>query len=139
MKAIDFALRSLWTNEIVRLSQFQGQPVMLTFWVSWCPDCMRDLSAKHRFYEMMNKEKLAFLTVNVVGRERDRKAPKSFLEKNGYRFPVLLDEGRKYYDLYECQGVPATILIDENFNIAARYGDKAAFSEIMSGLAKFFA
>lgn len=49
---------------------------------------------------------------------------------------VLLDEGRKYYDLYECEGVPTTFLINENFEIVEKYGDKTPMSEIMIGIGK---
>src|SRR5689334_25351985 len=36
--APDFELTSL-TGETIRLSQFQGRPVLLSMGASWCPDC----------------------------------------------------------------------------------------------------
>lgn len=136
MLAIDFSLRTMDSNEAITLSDYKGKPIMLTFWVSWCPDCRRDLQNKQLFYDSIDKEQLVFLTINVLGREVEEGAGEKFMKENGYTFPVLLDEGRKYYDLYECQGAPTTILINENGEIVARYGDKAPFSEIMIGLSQ---
>lgn len=136
MEAINFSLKCMNSGEIVHLIDYKGKPIILTFWVSWCPDCIRDLRAKQTLYESMDKDKLTFLSINVLGREAEDGAGKKFIEENNYTFPVLLDEGRKYYDLYECEGVPTTFLINENFEIVEKYGDKTPMSEIMIGIGK---
>ena len=40
--APDFTLSSLDGNTI-SLSDFKGKYVVLDFWASWCPDCIRDI------------------------------------------------------------------------------------------------
>jgi peroxiredoxin len=134
MQAKSFTLKEMKSNNTVSLEDLKGKPTMITFWVSWCPDCVNDLRQKNQLYTLMNKEKLNFITINVPGRENQAEAAGVFLEENDYHFPVLVDNGTKTYDAYRCMGVPTTILLDKELNIVASYGDKTAFSMILKGL-----
>ncbi|MFC4618414.1 TlpA disulfide reductase family protein [Camelliibacillus cellulosilyticus] len=134
MNAPNFCLKELTSRSEVRLSDFKGKPVMLTFWVSWCPDCQKDLPHKETFYRSLDKSKLSFLTINVTGREVDPEAGARFAKEHGLPFPVLLDDGTKTYDAFKCGSVPTTILIDREGRIVHQFGDKASFSEIIQAL-----
>src|SRR5262245_20916160 len=48
--APDFELSTL-TGETVRLSQFRGQPVLLTIGAAWCPDCQREAPLLQQIHE----------------------------------------------------------------------------------------
>lgn len=120
----------------ISLSEFRGKPCMVTFWTSWCPDSQRDLVQKHQLYQKMNKSELGFITINVVGREGNKREGINYTKQNQYQFPVLLDEGTKVYDLFECKGVPTTIILDEELVVRETFGERATFIEIMNGLAK---
>ncbi|MFZ4452334.1 TlpA disulfide reductase family protein [Salibacterium aidingense] len=134
MDAPDFELYEMSGEEKVRLQDFRGKPLMLTFWASWCPDSQKDLAQKQTFYEHLDSDQLTFLTINVTGREGRTEDPFYFMEKNQYTFPVLLDEKTKTYDRYQCMGVPTTFILDEELNIVNRFNDKAAFIEIINGM-----
>ncbi|MED4123918.1 TlpA disulfide reductase family protein [Halalkalibacterium halodurans] len=134
MKAPLFSLKDGQTGNILRLEDVKGQVVMLTFWASWCPDSQRDLEQKWELYKQMDKAKLAFLTINVTGREGRSDDGIAYAKEHGYDFTILLDEGTTVYDQYRCMGVPTTFLLDEELNIKYRYSDRAAFMEIMQGL-----
>ncbi len=73
------------------------------------------------------------LTIDVVGRERSVQEGLHYAEKFLTQ-PTLLDDGRKIYDQYECEGVPTTIIIDQNGEIAHRFGDKAEMMEIIKAV-----
>lgn len=107
---------------------------MITFWVSWCPDCKRDLPQKKQFYNSLENDDLVFLTINVTGRETSSDAGPHFIEKFDLNFPVLIDDGRKVYDLFGCKGVPTTLLLDENHHITHKFDDKASFFEVIRAL-----
>ncbi|MFD2704492.1 TlpA disulfide reductase family protein [Salibacterium lacus] len=132
--APDFELSTLDGENQVRLHEWKGKPVMLTFWASWCPDSHRDLAKKQSFYENLDQDKIQFLTVNVTGREGSVDAPAQFMEENGYTFPVLRDVNTKTYDKYQCMGVPTTFILDEDLRIINRFNDKAAFVDIIKGV-----
>ncbi|MGP4061386.1 TlpA family protein disulfide reductase [Halobacillus sp. H74] len=107
--------------------------IVLTFWTSWCPDCGKDLPKKEQLYSTVDHEKVKMVTINVSGRERDVKEGVEFAEKF-LNQPTLVDEGRMTYDLYACQGVPTTIIIDQQGNIHDRFGDQASFLDVVESL-----
>lgn len=134
MRAPSFTLTDIQSNKKVSLDDFRGKPVMITFWASWCPDCQRDMPQKHALFEKVPEDKLAFLTINVTGREASADAGRKFVEKNNYHFPVLLDNGTETYDKYGCMSVPTTILLDEDHHIAASFNDQASYMDIFMAL-----
>jgi thiol-disulfide isomerase/thioredoxin len=136
MRAPQFSLRDAKTNEMVSLSDFNGKKMMITFWVSWCPDCLKDLPQKNQFYESLSTEELIFIMINVTGREGDPKAGIDLIKRASFHFPVLLDEGTKTYDKFGCKGVPTTVLLNEHHEIVKIFNDKASFLDILTGLSE---
>ncbi len=107
---------------------------MITFWASWCPDCMKDLPMKEQFYQHADADTLAFLTINVTGRERSEEAGKDFAIKNNLPFLVLQDNGRETYDKFGCTGVPTTVLLNQDHQIVHVFDDKSSFLDIAKAL-----
>lgn len=136
MKAPQFRLKDLRSNQEVSLKSYEGKPVLLTFWASWCPDCKRDLFIKNQFFRSIHSDRLVFLTINVIGREGKEDDGKKFLEEQGYTFTGLMDVGTKTYDDYQCFGVPTTFLLNENHEIVATFHDKAKWTDILAELGK---
>ena len=134
MEAPNFELEEVRSGEIIRLSDFSEKPVMITFWASWCPDCMRDLPMKEQFYEHADPKRIAFITINVTGRERSEEAGRDFAIKNQLPFPVLGDIGKEIYDSFGCTGVPTTVLLDKNHHIVNIFDDQSSFLEIAKAL-----
>ncbi|QSS99451.1 TlpA family protein disulfide reductase [Pontibacillus sp. ALD_SL1] len=113
-----------------QLEQDLGKVIVLTFWASWCPDCSRDLPKKEHFYQSLNRDEVKMLTINVAGRERNVEEGVAFANKFLAQ-PTLIDRGREVYDLYQCTGVPTTVVINQQGKIEAQFGDKADVMEIM--------
>lgn len=125
-----FELPYINNSKTYQLEKDLGKVIVLTFWASWCPDCGKDLPKKEQLFQTMDHEKVVMITVNVTGRERSKEDAihytKEFLTQ-----PTLSDYGRNIYDLYECNGVPSTIIIDQRGTIHAQFGDQAPFLEIV--------
>lgn len=134
MKAPDFELKDLESGERYTLSQFRGKPILLTFWVSWCPDCQRDLPKKVSLFNTMDKDALHVVSINVTGRERAPEAGLHFIKEHPLPFPALADHGRETYDAYKCQSVPSTFLIDKDGEIIESFGDLDPFTSILQAL-----
>jgi thiol-disulfide isomerase/thioredoxin len=53
----DAAAAALWSLEFdtpsqakLRMDSLRGQPLVLNFWATWCPPCVREMPALDRFY-----------------------------------------------------------------------------------------
>ncbi|WP_261130407.1 TlpA disulfide reductase family protein [Bacillus sp. Marseille-Q3570] len=133
---VSFTLKEYKTKQNVNLSDFAGGPVIIQFWVAWCPDCMRELPLLEQFHKSMNSDEITVLTVNVTGREGSLEKRDQFIHKNNLTVPILLDEGTEVYDQFECTSVPTTILLDKNHEEQARYSDQDSFQNILYGVSR---
>ena len=139
MKAPQYELPYLNEDRTFSLDEVLGEKVVvLTFWVSWCPDCARDLPKKEQFYKTTRSDELEMITINVTGRERSEEEALKYQEQFLTQ-PVLKDNGREVYDLYDCTSVPTTIVIDKNGEVVGRFGDQADFVEILRVISKAIA
>jgi thiol-disulfide isomerase/thioredoxin len=75
-------------GNIVRLSDFYGQPVWLNFWGSWCPPCRAEFPDIQAAWEDLNDEGLVMLGV-AVG--EDPLVAQDYANRVGGTFPVLAD------------------------------------------------
>ncbi|WP_169713696.1 TlpA disulfide reductase family protein [Paludifilum halophilum] len=135
-QAPDFCLTSLNDASKVCLSDYRGKVVLLSFWVTWCPSCQQDLPQKEIFARSLDADAFAFFTINVTGREADPSEVPAFIRKNGYRFPVLKDEGRRTYDAYGITSVPTSVLIDREGRIAGRYDEHTPFVRVIEAIGR---
>ncbi len=106
--APDFTLPDL-DGDQMSLSDFQGRPVLLTFWTIDCPHCRIQLPYLMQAYEEYDSFGLMVLGVNV-GDSVSR--VEGFVGDNNVSIPVLLDEGKEISRSYHIPGVPTNFLID---------------------------
>ncbi len=130
-----FQLPYINSNQIYQLENDLGKVIVLTFWVSWCPDCGKDMPKKEQLYQSMDNEKVKMITINVSGRERDTQEGLAFANKFITQ-PTIKDQTREVYDLYQCDGVPTTVIIDQQGQISAQFGDQSSFFEIVEAIGK---
>lgn len=131
MVAPNFSLKSMHSDEKNSLNDYEGKALLITFWVSWCPDCQRDLANKETLYKSMKKDDLEMLMINVTGREDKEGSGESYYRDNNFTFPVVKDEGTKVYDAYQCMSVPTTFLLNKQHDIVGRFNDRASFQQML--------
>lgn len=74
-----------------------GDVLLLDFWASWCPACVRGMPTLERLESEHSGEGLRLLTVNLDdagNRERQAELVAGFLAEQEIDVPVLLDDGR---------------------------------------------
>lgn len=117
--APDFSIQLL-DGTTVKLSEItkSGKAVLLHFWATWCPPCIRELPSMNKLSQNIKNEgknsKIAFLGISVSDTKKDCV---NFIKKNDYSFPCGVDETGTIASLYGIQGIPASILISPNGKI----------------------
>ncbi len=116
-KAPEFSIKRLDTNETVKLSQFEGQPVVLNFWATWCGPC----AMEHPNLEWAARKyagKVVFL--GIVFEDTEEKT-KAFLAEKGWAFTQLFDPKSTIAVDYAVSGVPETYFINRAGVIVGKY------------------
>ena len=112
----------LFDGGFLRLSDLNGNPVVLNFWASWCPPCRWEMPSFERIWREYQDRGIVFVGVAVSDSEPDARA---FAEKIGVTYPLGLDETGKWAREYEVLGLPTTVLIDAQGNQSRRIANPA--------------
>ncbi len=107
--APNFTLRTL-DDEVITLSDFRGQPVVLNFWASWCGPCRQETPALQQFAEEHGN-------VHVIGvnQQEQPRTAREFAEEFGVTYPLPLDRtGEVSQGFRVNRGLPVTFFIDAN-------------------------
>lgn len=133
MLAPDFTAYDLDGNEM-KLSDFIGKPIVLNFWASWCGPCKMEMPEFNEFYQKYG-ENVQFLMVNMTdgSRETVEKAS-SFIEKNGYTFPVYYDTAFSAAMTYGVTSLPTTYFIDTDGYLVAQGRGALSRDNLQTGI-----
>lgn len=116
--APDFSVTDLAGNE-VKLSQFEGKPVVLNFWASWCGPCKSEMPDFETAYQKY-KEEIHFVMVNLTDGTRETvEIASTFVKGQGYTFPVYFDTQSDAANTYQVYSVPTSYFIDADGNLIA--------------------
>jgi thiol-disulfide isomerase/thioredoxin len=122
VKAPDFTVTDTEGNE-VNLSDFIGKPVVLNFWASWCGPCQSEMPHFNELYQE-RKDDVHFLMVNMTDGSRETlDTAKSYIEGQGFAFPVYYDTKSDAAITYQVYSLPTTYFIDrEGYAVAKVMG-----------------
>ena len=95
-----------------KLSDFQGKPVILNFWATWCGYCKMEMPDFQEKYEQYGDD-IHFLMINVTdGVQETVEKASAFIAEQGYTFPVYYDTDMNAGKYYNISGLPATCLLN---------------------------
>lgn len=110
--APDFLLRTL-DGDTLRLSDLQGQPVVVNFWATWCTTCRAETPDLIALHEDQSPNGLQMIGVNL----REAAGPvQNFVDEFGVPFPIVMDRDGQVARTWRIggpnNGVPSTYFID---------------------------
>lgn len=100
-----FALNTL-EGKKMNLGNQKGKVVFLNFWATWCGPCRREMPSMEKLYRKMNKN----FAMMAISDEKKSKVEK-FIRKNGYSFPVLIDDKKVSNNKYMVTAIPTTYIL----------------------------
>ncbi len=105
-EAPDFVLKSL-AGKNLRLSEYRGEVVMLSFWATWCGDCRAQLEQLGEMRDRYQDAGVELLAVSL-----DQTARQASEVTADASYPVLHDAGGEVGRLYDVSKMPVMVLID---------------------------
>ena len=130
MSTNDEALQAFWDLQLMQpdgrqmaLSSLRGKPVLVNFWATWCPPCVREMPLLNQFAQ--NQAARGAHAVQVLGIAVDQAANVNrWIARQPLAFPVVLaDAGgvsmtRTLGNI--SGGLPFTILFDAQGQVQQR-------------------
>ena len=114
----------------VKFSDFAGKVVILDFWATWCGPCRMEIPG---FIELQKQYADKGLVVVGVSLDQDgASVVKSFMDKTGINYPVVLGDETIVNAFGGVEGIPTTFIIDRNGQIVGKHVGYAAKAEFES-------
>jgi cytochrome c biogenesis protein CcmG, thiol:disulfide interchange protein DsbE len=129
--AAGFALPALGqTGQQVSLSQYQGKPVIVNFWASWCPPCQQETPLLASWYKQQHGH------VVLLGLdENDTTADAlKFAHAKGVTYPIGFDPQVKVALAYNVDGLPQTFFLNAQHRIVDHVLGAVTKAELTKGL-----
>lgn len=105
----EFSIPSLSGSGRVSLSDYQGRPVIINFFASWCPSCQAELKA------FGTASSAAGSKVAFIGIDTNDHAPakaRELLAAGGDHYPVGVDTSTAIATSYDVVALPTTVFIN---------------------------
>jgi len=97
------------SGETISLSDYQGKPVILHFWATWCPYCKK---LQPKLVELEKKyQSSGIKIVSISFNEDDDATPQDEINKRGYDF-ITAVKGESVVKMYGVRGTPTTFFIN---------------------------
>ncbi len=116
----------------IRLSDWQGQPVVLNFWATWCAPCREEMPEFVAAYQRYQEDGLVIVGVNA---QETATQAAGFMKQFNMTFPVALDTRGDVQQLYNVRGLPTSVFIDREGRISERWAgllSEAALEELLA-------
>lgn len=96
------------------LAQLRGRVVLVNFWASWCPPCVREMPSMQRLKEKLAGRPFTILAVNMAEPDQDVRA---FLSKMNVDFAVPMDRDGAVLKRWKVFVFPTSFVLDAQGNI----------------------
>jgi peroxiredoxin len=111
--AVDFVLENVHGGTL-RLSSYQGGPVLLNFWATWCGPCRQEMPEFVDAFRDLEDEGLTIIAVNL---QESNARVLEFADEFGLEFPVVIDRDGEVAKAWRIggpfEGLPSSYFIDE--------------------------
>ncbi|HEX9627727.1 MAG TPA: TlpA disulfide reductase family protein [Acidiferrobacterales bacterium] len=107
------SLREL-NGDTRQLADFRGRVVLVNFWATWCPPCIKEMPSMQRLHERFAERGFAVLAVNMGETEAEVRA---FLTRVPVSFPILLDADGVALKAWKVFAFPTSYVVDADGRI----------------------
>lgn len=109
----DISFQDVDGNE-VKLSDFRGKTLVVTFWASWCPDCHQQFEHIQDYQKIVSsREDAVYILLDKLDNEKETKEQAvQYLNDRKIDMPLYFDNDLQAYAMLGMHNVPTTFFID---------------------------
>lgn len=98
------------TGKLIRLEDYKGKVLLLTFWATWCPHCRRQIAAMEKLREEFAGKDIEMLALSVDKQGWQIVAP--YLQEHKLTLAVGIAAPRTQQQYAANGGIPLSYVID---------------------------
>ena len=104
------------TGDELSLDKYRGKIVLLDFWASWCGPCREEMPNVKNMWAKFGGEQFVIVGISL---DHTEKAFENYVKRENLTWPQFFDEQGQLAQLYGVNGIPHTVLIDQDGIIRA--------------------
>ncbi|MGH7860154.1 MAG: TlpA family protein disulfide reductase [Candidatus Binatia bacterium] len=120
--------------EKIELASFEGRPLVLNYWASWCLFCIEEMPDFQNVYERV-KDRVHFIGVNV---RDDLSAARGLAKATGVKYPLASDPKGEIYQRLRGVAMPTTWFVDKVGRIVERFSGPLTAPELADRIREHF-
>jgi thiol-disulfide isomerase/thioredoxin len=113
-----WALRTLHGEEVT-FGHFQGRPVFVNVWATWCPPCVAEVPSIQDLHDALKDEGVAVILVTNEGLDIVR----PFVHRKGWHVPIYVV--RDLPAVFQSGAIPATFIVNRRGDIVFQHIGRA--------------
>ena len=114
LPAPDFTLPGL-NGELISLSEFKGNVVLINIWATWCPPCVYEMPSMEKLHQQFKNEKFKILAISIDSQGAKAVAP--FMKNHNLTFQALIDPAGTIRTSYGVNSIPQSFIIDKQCHL----------------------
>ena len=103
----------------VVLGAYAGKAVIVTFWATWCPYCLKELPVLENVQNQAGKDRMRVIAVNTESRDVFRKAARIMGE--AMHLELANDADGRAQEAFGVRGIPHMVIIGRDGRILRVY------------------
>ncbi len=94
----------------VSMTEFRGKVVLLNFWATWCPPCVKEMPSMEKLRQKYADKGFEVVAINAG---EDVESVAAFLLERDLTFPILLDKRGASFMTLGIRGLPMSFLLNK--------------------------
>lgn len=120
-----------------RLDDYRGQIVLLNFWGTWCPPCIREIPELVRLQPLL--EEMGATVIGPAVDSGSSEAIREFVARFSVNYPIFKSNTNQAVGSFAAAGYPYTLLIDREGVIRKTYLGPQTFQNLLADVQRLVA